>query len=395
MDMIKNSNKILYCATVDYHFKAFHIPYMKWFREQGWEVHIAASGNIPLPNCDIKYNIPIERSPFKIKNIKAYREIKTIINKNNYDIIHVHTPMAGVLVRLAAISARKRGTKIIYTAHGFHFYKGAPFVNWLVYYPIERWLSRYTDSLITINSEDYNRAVKHKFEAKKIYHVHGVGVDALRFSQVNDEEKAKLRDSYGYNNEDFILCYAAELNKNKNQKMLLEVVSKAKNKVPNIKLLLLGEGILLDYYKKLAQKLNIEENVDFLGHRDDVVELVKLSDIAVGSSLREGLPVNILEAMACGKPIVVSDNRGHRELVKNSYNGFIVDCHDEKEFAERLCKLYYSKWLRSYLGKNSVTEFKKYALSDVMSELINVYRQAITSEGDVNAVSNKGFTYSG
>ena len=175
--------RILFCATVDYHFSSFHLPYMKWFKDQGWEVHVAAAGKMDLPFTDQKFDIPIVRSPFNRNNIKAYDQLKKIIDQNDYKMIHCHTPMGGVLARLAARQARKMGTKIIYTAHGFHFCKGAPLANWLLYYPIEKTLSRLTDCLITINTEDYQLAKK-KFKAEKIEHVHGVGVNTEVFKPV-------------------------------------------------------------------------------------------------------------------------------------------------------------------------------------------------------------------
>src|SRR5690625_2618198 len=162
------ANKILFCATVDYHFKAFHLPYMKWFKALGWEVDVAAAGEIDLPYTDNKYNIPIKRSPYDKSNITAYKMLKKIIDENNYHMIHCHTPLGGVLARLAARKARERGTKVIYTAHGFHFCKGAPLLHWFIYYPIERYLSHYTDSLITINHEDFNLAIKNAFKEKNI-----------------------------------------------------------------------------------------------------------------------------------------------------------------------------------------------------------------------------------
>src|SRR5690625_2380992 len=122
-------NRILFCATVDYHIKAFHLPYMKWFKEQGWEVDVVASGNINLPFTDNKYSIPIKRSPFRSANISAYKQLKEIITKNNYSIIHCHTPLGGLLARIAARKARKNGTKVIYTAHGFHFCKGISMID--------------------------------------------------------------------------------------------------------------------------------------------------------------------------------------------------------------------------------------------------------------------------
>ena len=155
---------------------------MKWFKEQGWEVHVAASGNMNLPYVDQKFDIPIQRSPLVIKNIQAYQDLNVLINEHQYEIIHCHTPMGGVLARLAARNARKNGTKVIYTAHGFHFCKGAPITNWLLYYPIEKILASFTDCLITINQEDYQLATK-RFKTKQIEHVNGVGVNIEEFKQ--------------------------------------------------------------------------------------------------------------------------------------------------------------------------------------------------------------------
>lgn len=328
--------KILFCATVDYHFKAFHLPYMHWFQKKGWEVHVAAAGNINLPYTNKQYNITIQRTPFHPSNIKAYKQLKEIINQNNYSMIHCHTPFGGVLARLAAKETRNKGTKVIYTAHGFHFCKGAPILNWLLYYPVERILSKYTDTLILINQEDYHLARKHKFKAGSIEHVHGVGVDIEKYKPVHEKKKRELRKSFGYNTNDFLLFYAAEFNKNKNQQLLLHALALLKDKVPNAKLLLAGEGALLGNCQQLADQLGISGMVDFLGFRKDIDQILPMCDIGVASSLREGLPVNIMEAMACGLPAVAVDNRGHRELIENDKHGWLVSKPDAIEFANKL-----------------------------------------------------------
>lgn len=204
--------RVLFTATVDSHIINFHIPYLRWFKERGYEVHVASKGDVNIPFVDVKYNIPFERSPFKSVNYKAYKELKEIIDRNSYELIHCHTPVGGVLTRLAAKNARTKGTKVLYTAHGFHFYKGAPLINWLLYYPVEKWLSRYTDCLITINEEDYRRAKKGNFKAKSIKFVNGVGIDLNEFTPQTKEKKKQLRKKYGYSDDDFILMYAAELN---------------------------------------------------------------------------------------------------------------------------------------------------------------------------------------
>lgn len=371
-------NKVLFCATVDYHFKAFHLPILKWFKEKGWEVHVTASGEIELPYVDKKFNIPIQRSPFQVKNIGAFQELKAIINENDYKIIHCHTPMGGVLTRLAAKESRKNGTKVFYTAHGFHFCKGAPIMNWLLYYPIEKVLARYTDCLITINDEDYQLAISHRFRAGEIEHVHGVGVDTERFKPMNTVEKRKHREKQGYKDNDFLLIYAAEFNKNKNQQYLIKVLSEVKGSISNAKLLLAGEGVLQDVCKKLAIELGVDHMVEFLGYRNDIVNLLPMCDVAVASSLREGLPVNIMEAMACGLPVVATENRGHNELIVNQYNGWTVSPESINDMANKIILLANEQYLITTLGDNGRKRIEKtYSVNTIIIEKSHLYEKYI------------------
>jgi len=366
------ANKVLFCATVDYHFTAFHIPTIKWFKNMGWEVHIAANGNIEIPYVDYKYNIPIQRSPLHLDNIKAFKELKAIVTQNKYQIIHCHTPMGGIIARLAAKKARKEGTKVIYTAHGFHFCKGAPLLNWLIYYPIEKRMAHYTDCLITINHEDYKLSTS--FKAIQNEHVHGVGINTVDFLPVNENKKMDLKKSFGYQSDDFLLFYAAEFNKNKNQQFLLRSLALLKDEIPKAKLLLAGEGPLLNNCKQLAINLGISHMVDFLGYRNDIKEILPMCDIALASSLREGLPVNIMEAMACGLPIVAVDNRGHRELVHNDRNGWIISNNDLKGFSNKIKTLAEMEDLKRQLGKYGREMIvKKYSFDKVLTELSEIY----------------------
>ncbi|RDI45705.1 glycosyltransferase EpsD [Falsibacillus pallidus] len=366
------ANKILFCATVDYHFKAFHIPYMKWFKEQGWEVHVAASGELKLPFTDRKFNIPFKRSPVHTENARAYFQLKKVIDQEKYQLIHCHTPMGGVLARLAARAARKKGSKLIYTAHGFHFCKGAPLKNWLLYYPIEKWLAQYTDCLITINMEDYARALHH-LKAKKIRHVHGVGVDTERFKPITEQMKMKIRKSLGYQPDDFLLFYGAEFNQNKNHSLLLRAFANIKEKMPHAKLLLAGEGITMEECKRQVVHLGIENMVDFLGYRNDVDQLLPICDAAVSSSLREGLPVNIMEAMACGLPVICSNNRGHRELVVDGENGYLFSVDNPEQFENCLIALYQNPSPIDHMKLKFMNYSKKYSLKLVSRELMEIY----------------------
>jgi glycosyltransferase EpsD len=367
-------NKILYCATVDYHFKAFHLPYMKWFKERGWQVDVAAAGEIALPYTDNKYNVPMQRSPFNKKNIEAYRMLKEIIDKNNYNIIHCHTPLGGALGRIAARKAREKGTKIIYTAHGFHFCKGAPLHNWMIYYPIERYLSRYTDSLITINSEDFNLAINHQFKAETIEHVYGVGIDTERFKPVDENRKSALKESFGYQSDDFLLFNVGEFNKNKNQQFLIRALEKLKYVRPNIKLLLAGEGEMLPDCKRLARKLGVVHMVKFLGFRKDIENILSGCDLVVASSIREGLPVNIMEAMSSGLPVLAMENRGNRDLIDHHQNGLLLTKWNPTLFAERVKMLANEADFRIQLGQNGREKIiDKYSIKKVLSEKTRIY----------------------
>ncbi|MGX2961390.1 glycosyltransferase family 4 protein [Peribacillus sp. JNUCC 23] len=366
--------KILFCATVDYHFEAFHLPILKWFKEQGWEVHIAAAGDRDLPFVDKKFKLPIHRSPINKENFTAYKELKTIIDRNQYQIVHSHTPMGGALSRLAARNTRKKGTKVMYTAHGFHFCKGAPLINWMLYYPIEKTLAKWTDCLITINNEDYKIAVNRNFKAEIIKHVHGVGVDTERFHPITSLNKKELRSKHGYNEEDFLMFYAAEFNRNKNQQLLIQALALLKKEVPNAKLLLAGDGPLLEECKKLAATLGVSEMIDFLGFRKDIDSLLKISDLAVASSLREGLPVNIMEAMACGLPIIANDNRGHRELINNGHNGWLV-YNDANTFAKKIQSLAtQSEKLLIYGNQSRKMIEEKYSAKKVLEAKSGIYK---------------------
>lgn len=368
--------KILFVATITEHFYYFHLPYIKYFHDLGWQVDVASHGDIELPLCDNRYELPIKRSPADKENIKAYKLLKKIIRDNHYDIIHCHTPMGGILARLAAASERKKGTKVLYTAHGFHFFNGAPALNWLVFFPIEYIMSMLTDCLITINSEDYNCAVKH-LKAKETVMVNGVGYNSDRYFPVSNDEKINLRKQLGYSEDEKILIYVAEMNKNKNQSMLISALGELTKTRDDIRLLIVGTDNYNGEYVEFAKQLGLSDRVDFLGQRADVNDLLHISDIAVGSSMREGLPVNVMEALACGLPVVLSDNRGHRVLAVENKNGFLVDINDCKAMAERINRLLSDNVLYTAFSKNAVELVKPYSKQSVLTQLQEIYKKYI------------------
>ena len=216
--------KVLFVASISGHIKAFHIPCLKLFKDMGWTTSVAAKSSInhisQSDYCDNFYEIPIERSPFSYKNILAIYRLKKIIESEKFDIIHCHTPLGGVVARIAAKNARKKyGTRVIYTAHGFHFFKGAPLLNWVLFYPIEKYLAKYTDTLICINQEDYNRAkLFFSRRCKNIEYVPGVGINTKRFNvKIKEKDIIKMKKSFGIGNNDYVLTCVARLDYNKNQ----------------------------------------------------------------------------------------------------------------------------------------------------------------------------------
>ena len=336
--------KVLFVATVvKTHIMEFHLPYLKALKEAGWETAVAARNDYEnpadciIPYCDNYYNIRFNRNPFSPENIAAYRQLKKLIKSNHYDVIHCHTPVVGVLARLAAVKARKEGTRVFYTAHGFHFFTGAPAVNWLVYYPVERFLSRFTDVLFTINKEDYSRALK--FHAKETVYVPGVGIDIEKFRNTFVDRNAK-RAEIGVPDGVFLILSVGELNKNKNHELIIRALNELND--TRIHYALAGSGELLDYLKGLAASLGVEGQVHFLGYRTDVARLYKAADVLVHPSLREGLPVAVMEALASGLPVIATNIRGSADLIEDGVNGISVE-NNANDFKSAILDIYSHK----------------------------------------------------
>lgn len=370
----KRPKRILFVATVDSHIMNFHLPYLKLFKEKGYIVDVATNGNTEIPYCDNHYKICIQRNPLKIGNIVAINELKKIIKKNQYQLIECHTPMGGVVTRIAARKSRKKGTKVIYMAHGFHFYKGAPILNWIVYYPIEKICSRWTDCLITITNEDYKFAQKH-MKAKKIEHINGIGMNHERLkNKLTQEEKEEFRKKIDIEKNDIVFSYIAELNSNKNQILLIKIIQELKKEKPNIKLLLIGDGKLKEGYQQYIKNNDLENEIKLLGKRQDINELLSITDVYLASSKREGLPVNVMEAMYKGIPIIATDNRGHRELIQNGVNGYICDKLDIQTFKMNIKKIFENMEKIDSMKEKNNTLIKKYELKEVKQKMEEIYK---------------------
>lgn len=370
--------RVLVTSHLGRHFRIFgHYDY-KVLLNMGHEVHIAANFNDEIDHFEdpnvIKHQIDFVRDPFSTGNIKALKQLEKLFDEIYFDIIHCQSPSGGAITRLAARKTRKKGSKVLYTAHGLHFFKGAPLKSWLVYYNIEKWLGCFTDCIITINNEDYILAQK-RLKIKDVRYIPGVGIDLNKFTPQTKEKKKELREQYGYDKNDFVLIYVAEMSYRKHQDLLIKAVNILKNKLPNIKLLLVGSGNLMEKYKEQVNYLGLNDYICFLGYRKDVPDLMEISDIYVSSSRQEGLPVNVMEGMATGLPLVVTDCRGNRDLVRNGENGYVVSVDDVERFANAVEELYKSEKLRAKFGQKSLELIKKYSIENVTKEMKKIYER--------------------
>lgn len=369
--------KVLFSATVDSHILHFHLPYLKMFKEKGYEVHVATNTDDTIPFCDVKHKVSFERSPFKINNLKAIKQMKKILLDNNFDIVHTHTPMGSVVTRLAYKKVRNKvNTRMIYTAHGFHFYKGAPLLNWLLFYPVEKYLSKYTDTLITINKEDYEFAKKKFKKCRSVEYVPGVGIDEDKFNfTMTKSEKLELRKSLGLKENDFVLIYPAEISKRKRHIWLINTISPLLRENRHIHLLLPGSDSLNGKAHALTKKMGLTDQIHFLGYRKDIPKLLKVSDISLSAASQEGLPVNIMEAMYVGIPIVATDCRGNRDLVKNGENGYLIGLNDCYCFCNMIKRISKDNKLYLKLKKGSKNYILQYLLTQILSEMDSIYNQ--------------------
>ncbi|MEH7116829.1 glycosyltransferase family 4 protein [Neobacillus vireti] len=370
--------KVLVTAHLGRHFRIFgHYDY-KVLLSMGHEVHIAANFSNEIDEFSdpdvIQHQIDFDRNPFSKNNLMAKKQLEKLFNEQYFDMIHCQSPSGGAITRLAARKTRKKGTKIIYTAHGFHFFKGSPKKNWLIYFNIEKFLSYFTDTIITINDEDF-KVAKDALPVKNVRYIHGIGIDLEKFKPQTNEIKTSLRKEYGYNDEDFILIYAGELSHRKHQDLIIDAISLLKSKIPNIKVLLAGVGILEEQYKQQVLNLGLEENINFLQYRKDIKNLMLISDLAVSASRQEGLPVNVMEAMATGLPLVVTNCRGNRDLVKNNIGGYVLEINDVKGFSDAIKNLYFSKELREKLSQANLEIINDYSLVKVRKEMIEIYQE--------------------
>lgn len=368
--------KILYVTTVA-STMGFFKDFIKKLIDDGHTVDIATNREkSQLPECYEEagckvYDLKSSRSPLSKGNIATVKELQKLAADESYDIVHCHTPVAAACTRLAFRKARKCGTKVIYTAHGFHFYKGAPLKNWLIFYPVEKLCARWTDVLITINKEDFAFAQK-KLNVKKVEYVPGVGINTGRFApaKLSGEEKTELRKSLGVGEADKLLFSVGELNENKNHSLVLRAMAKLPE---NVHYCIAGRGSCHDRLLELAEELGLKERFHLLGRRNDIQELLNCTDVFCFPSLREGLPVSVMEAMSCGVPVVAKNIRGVKDLITDGRNGLLVKGNEPDDFSGAILKLLGDPDFSDCVRKNNIEDIRGFSVEKVIKDVGEIY----------------------
>lgn len=372
--------KILFISNIAKNVGSFSIASIAAAKKCGFEFYYAANWDAATDEQraqdEKKYgiklvNIDLDRSPYSKKNLQAYKQIVDLIKKEKIDYIHCNTPVGGVLGRLAGEKCNVK--RIIYEAHGFHFYDGAPKKNWLIYYPVEKWLANKTDAIITINNEDFKRAKRFKLRNNgQVYYVPGVGIDLSQYD-IPDTVREIKRKELCLEKTDFALISMGDLIKRKNYATAIEVVAKINN--PKVHYFICGKGSEEENLRELAKKFGVEKQVHFLGYRKDIKELLKSADVFLLTSNQEGLARSLMEAMASSLPCIVSNIRGNSDLIINNVNGFL--CSDVNEYVTSIERLMQSPKCAKIFAQRSLDNLKNFSIEKVENCIFDIYSKEL------------------
>ncbi len=370
------NKKIMMLATTDNMIWQFLLPHIKRLQEMGNNVEcVCAKTGFWFDELTNKYGVKVHeinfaRSPLSLKNLKGYKQLKKLQKKENYDLIYCQQPVGGLMGRLIA---KKFKLPCIYTAHGFHFFKGNSKIKNFIFKTIEKYLSKYTTALVTINDEDFESAKKMK--AKKVFKINGIGVDLDKYAKDENFNKNKFRSDLGIDEDDFVVTSIGELNENKNTYRILEAIKNINNN--KIKYVICGQGPLKEKYEQYIKEHNLECRVHMLGFRKDIPQILSVSDVYIMPSYREGLSKSMMEAMCYGLPVIASKIRGNTDLLGNEEGGPLCNPNNTKEFEDAIIKLYEHPELIKKFSERNICAIKQYDMDVVIRQLDEIYEELI------------------
>lgn len=358
---------VLYTASTFSHILNFHLPYLRRFRELGWQVEVACGGPVRgIPFADGAVSLPLEKKMSSPANFQAASQLRAMVIRQQYDLIITHTSLAAFFTRWA-LRGLKHRPKLINVVHGYLFDDETSGLKRGLLTRAETMTAPQTDLLLTMNAWDTRWAMAHR-AAPRVEEIPGMGVDLARFRTAPDARRT-MRDRLGLSEGDVALLYAAEFSGRKSQHTLLEALPGLPE---NVKLLLPGSGALLDDCRAQAASLGVADRTVFPGQVHDMPRWLAAADIAVSSSRSEGLPFNIMEAMACGLPAVASAVKGHTDLI-GPENGLLYPYGDAKAFAAAVERLVSDATLRAELGQAGREKMQRYALDAVLPQVMDRY----------------------
>lgn len=355
------------------------IAYIEAALKLGFEIHMGINrkyaSEIICNEYNIKfYNAEIYSNIFDfVTNIRAYRNLNKYIKTNKIEVIHCNSPIGGVLGRVCGYL--NNVSKVLYTVHGFHFYKGAPFLYNLIFKNVEKFLAKLTDVIITINEEDYAAALKFRLKNKgNLYKINGVGIDVFD-NGINISELNSIYKELGIQKSHYIITSIGDLNNNKNFETIIKAIGELKDK--NIHLLICGIGSKINCLKKISESLEISSKIHFLGYRNDILKILMISDLFVLASYREGLPRSIMEAMSIGLPCIVSDIRGNKDLICNEINGFLFKPNNYLELSRKIQFAKINPDILKGMGYNNLIKIKVFSIDIIKEKIFELYEREL------------------
>ena len=362
--------KILFVATVDIHIINHHLRVIHKLKEEGNQIDLASFGDYTNEDITNKYNVSFSKNPLSLGNIKAYFFMKKLLKENEYDIISCHTPLSSFFTRLAAKNTK---AKVIYTAHGLHFFKGCPFINRTIYKTMEKWAAKYTDTFVTINEEDYEAIKEFKLKdgGKRVL-IPGVGIDLNKINNIKNKNISK--SNFGFEDDSYLMISIGEVNRNKNQKYVIDSLKNELKEDPKLHYVICGKDLMDKWLNNYVELIGLANKVHFLGYREDVLDILSVSDLFICPSYREGLPVSVMEAMALGKDIIVTNCRGNRDLIKNDINGKVVELDKEQQLLKAYHDIRDNKEKSEAFKKQNEQLIKQYSADIIDAQILDLYK---------------------